>query len=86
MPFSDQRVLDERNDRAVRTSSAESKGESCRYSSHEHINDTAKHFWPNQTILKLNSFDFIVVHVANDPLKSLHKNDFGFMIDNSDPT
>ena len=47
---------------------------------------TAKHFWPNQTILKLNSFDFIVVHVANDPLKSLHKNDFGFMIDNSDPT
>ena len=44
MPFSDQRVLDERNDRAVRTSSAESKGESCRYSSHEHINDTAKHF------------------------------------------
>lgn len=43
MPFSDQRVLDERNDRAARTSSAESKGESCRYSSHEHSNYTVKY-------------------------------------------
>lgn len=43
MPFSEQRVLDERNDHAVRTSSAESIDESCRYSSHEHSEHTVKH-------------------------------------------
>lgn len=41
VPFSDQRVLDERSDHAMETSSAESQDESCRYSSHEYCTHTA---------------------------------------------